>query len=95
MQVDGRDVPVLSVRNSGNAHGRLQGFVDGHDASGKTYSFMPSSLPVLAGETRDIALMPAVRQRQAPAPTLAYPLRLEGRLDWGAQRLDIATTFAK
>src|SRR3546814_3573943 len=36
--VDGNDVPVLEVRNSGNAHGRLQGFVVGRDADGKTSS---------------------------------------------------------
>src|SRR3546814_2450812 len=34
--VDGNDVPVPEVRNSGNAHGRLQGFVDGRDADGRS-----------------------------------------------------------
>lgn len=93
--VDGSVVPVLSVRNNGNAHGRLQGFIDGTDASGKTYAFAPSTLPILPGETRDIALVPQPDRDNLPVPTLAWPLRLEGRLDWGPQRLDIDETFSR
>lgn len=93
--VDGNDVPVLSVRNNGNAHGRLQGFVDGTDASGRTYALQPATLPVLPGETRDIALVPQADNDKAAAPVIVWPLRLEGRLDSGRQRLDIATTIER
>ncbi|MGH8031641.1 MAG: hypothetical protein ACREO8_04565 [Luteimonas sp.] len=93
--VDGREVPVLSVRNSGNAHGRMQGFVDGSDADGRRYAFAPATFPVLPGETRDIALAPQGDDDDTPAPALAYPLQLKGRLDWGKQRLDIESTFTK
>lgn len=93
--VDGRAVPILSVRNDGNAHGRLQGFVDGKDASGRRYAFAPSTLPILPGETRDIPLTPQGDSDDAPAPVLAWPVQLAGRLDSGSQRLDIDATFAK
>lgn len=93
--VDGNVVPVLSVRNAGNAHGRLQGFLDGTDASGKTYAFAPSTLPILPGETRDIALVPQADRDDLPVPTLAWPLQVKGRLEWGPQRLDIAETFSR
>lgn len=93
--VENRLLPVLSVRNSGNAHGRLQGFVDGKDGSGKTYAFAPSTFPILPGETRDIALTPQGDSEDAPAPALTYPLQLKGRLDWGKQHLDIETTLSQ
>ena len=93
--IDGNAVPVLSVRNAGNAHGRLQGFIDGIDASGRTYAFAPSTLPILPGETREIALTPKADNADLPVPTLVWPLQLEGRLDWGSQRLDIAKTFGQ
>lgn len=93
--VDGHDVPVLSVHNTGNAHGRLEGFINGTDASGKGYAFAPNSLPILPGETRDIALVPVADDSDAPAPALAYPVQLKGRLDSGSQHLDIEATFTK
>jgi hypothetical protein len=93
--VDGRLLPVLSVRNNGNAHARLQGFVDGKDGSGKTFAFAPSTLPILPGETREIPLTPQGDSEDAPAPTLTYPLQLKGRLDWGKQHLDIETTLSR
>lgn len=93
--VDGNEVPVLSIRNSGNAHGRLQGFVEGTDGSGRKYSFAPSTYPVLAGETRDIPLVPQGDSEDSPPPVLVYPVQLKGRLDWGQQRLDIDTAFSR
>lgn len=93
--MDGSVVPVLSVRNEGNAHGRLQGFVDGTDAGGKRYAFAPTTLPILPGETRDIALAPQADKDGQPPPVLAWPVRIEGRLDAGKQRLDIEQTFSR
>lgn len=91
-EVNGRRLPVLQVRNRGNAHGRLAGFADGTDAAGKRYSFTPANLPILAGETRSIVLTPEADSADAAVPELAYPVVLDGRLDSGAQRLDIAAT---
>src|SRR3546814_2661757 len=51
------------------------------------------ALPILPGETRDIALAPQADNADAPVPVIAWPLQLEGRLDSDRQRLDIASTI--
>ena len=94
-RVEERDVPVLLVRNDGDAHGRLEGFVDGTDAGGHRYAFVPSTLPILPGETREIALQPQADDPASPPPALQFPVRLQGRLDSGAQRIDVAATVAR
>lgn len=93
--VDGHEVPVLSIRNVGNAHGRIEGLVNGKDASGRSYAFAPSTLPILPGEVRDIPLTPQGNDDRTPAPPLAYPVRLTGHLESATQRLDVETTFTK
>ena len=93
--VDGRLVPVLQVRNTGNAHGRLAGFIEGVDASGRKFAFSPSGLPVLPTESRAIALTPEGDDPETPAAVITYPLNLKGRLEWGAQRLDIDTVISQ
>lgn len=93
--VDGSEVPVLRIRNDGDAHGRLEGFVDGTDAGGRRYAFAPSSLPILPGETREIPLQPQPDQRDGPPPVLAFPVRVMGHLDSGSQRIDVDATIAR
>lgn len=92
-QVDGRAAAVLEVRNTGNAHGRLEGLVGGRDASGRRYAFAPSNPPILPGETRSVVLTPQADRDDAAAPTIVWPLVLKGQLDWGSQRIDIDTTI--
>lgn len=84
-------LPVLQISNTGDAHGRLDGYVDGVDANGTRHTFSPSTLPVLPGETRAIALAPVLDDSGTPAPAIRYPLRLKGRLDSGRQQIDIDT----
>ncbi|GAB3351150.1 hypothetical protein [Lysobacter tyrosinilyticus] len=93
--VEGVRVPVLKIRNDGDAHGRLAGFIDGVDARGRKFVLTPSGLPVLPGETRAIALTPQGDDPDTPAPTITFPLRLKGRLEWGERRLDIDTAVAQ
>ena len=45
-------VPQLRVRNDGNAHGRLGGFVVATDAQGKQIDLVPEALPILPAQTR-------------------------------------------
>lgn len=75
----------LQMRNGGDAHGRLDGFVTATDASGRTYEATPASTPILPGETRQVLLSLQVRGAPPgstpPAPTL--PLTLKGKLEWG------------
>lgn len=93
--VDGRNVPVLQVRNTGNAHGRLTGLIDGVDARGQKFVLTPSSVPLLPGETRAVALTPEGDDADTPAPAIVYPLQLKGRLEWGDQRLAIDTVVGQ
>ncbi len=92
-KVQGHVVPVLQVRNSGNAHGRLDGFIEGRDRSGHKIVLTPAGLPILPGETRDIPLTPQADNSHTAVPTIVWPLHLKGRLDWGSQHLDLDTTI--
>lgn len=93
--VQGRIVPVLRIHNSGNAHGRLDGFIGGRDASGRKFALAPSNLPILPGETRDIPLSPEGDNDAMPAPAIVWPLALKGHLDWSGHRLDIDTSISR
>lgn len=85
-------VPVIKVRNSGNAHGRLGGFLSGTDASGRKLEFTPSTLPVLAGETRTLALT-VNRDKEEPVK-IAYPIVIRGNLEWGDKSVPFEQRFA-
>ena len=84
---DGRTVPLLAVHNSGNATGRLAGILKGSDAAGAAFEFTPEALPILPGQTRQIALQPYEPgpRASAPATTLRWqwPLTLRGTLEYG------------
>ena len=90
--VQGQPTAVLEVRNSGTAHGRLQGYVNGTDADGKTYEMAPADLPILPGETRRVALQ-AVAEDGQPAPKPRFPLTVKGALEWGTNRLPLDLTL--
>ena len=79
--VNAEDVPVMMVKNTGNAHGRLAGFLSGTDAAGNKVEFTPATLPILPGETRAISLVP-YRERDEPVK-IAYPITVRGKLEWG------------
>ena len=64
---NGQPAAVVDVRNSGNAHGRLEGYVNGTDATGARFEMAPSDLPILAGETRAVTIMPVMEEGK-PAP---------------------------
>lgn len=87
--VQGQRLPVLEISNTGDAHGRLDGYLNGTDAEGRRIALAPSSLPILAGETRAIILSPVQDDSGTPVPAIHYPLTLKGRLDAGRQRVDI------
>jgi hypothetical protein len=78
---DARPVPALVVKNNGIAHGRLAGFLSGEDATGRRFDFVPSTLPILPGESREIVLVPTAPVDRIPE--LRFPVSLKGRLEWG------------
>ena len=88
----GQRAPVLRVRNVGNAHGRLAGFLSGVDAKGQRRDFAPSTLPILPGETRVIALV--ADAGSANGGEVAFPVRIQGTLEWGnGQRIELDQQF--
>lgn len=81
--LNGKTTPILHILNSGTAHGRLTGFLSGVDASGKTLEFSPNSMPILAGETRRIALNASKPGDSETEVDVKLPVTIKGKLEWG------------
>ena len=90
--VNGEQKPVLLVKNTGQAHGRLAAFLTGTDAKGIKREFTPSTLPILPGETRMIALDvdaggdliekgAELAPKDKKASPIAYPLKMSGTIN--------------
>ena len=90
--IDGKPTPVVQVRNLGNAHGRLEGFVNGTDATGTRFEMAPADFPILAGETRAVSINP-VAEEGKPAREIRFPLTIQGNLEWGKNRLPLDASF--
>ena len=82
----------LTVYNAGNAHGRLEGFIDAKPARGNTVELSPVDTPILAGETRRIPLILADGDSEQALETLQLPINLKGRLEWngGTMPVDVS-----
>lgn len=93
VQGPGQRLPALRIRNAGDMHGRLEGYLAGLDAGGQRMVLVPDNSPILVGTTRDITLHPQPEANAGDAPKIQYPLRIKGRLDSGSQRLDIETAL--
>lgn len=98
---DGRSTPMLMVRNTGNATGRLSGVLKGTDATGATIEFTPESVPILPDTARRIALQayePGPRTAASVPPPFKWPLTLRGRLEYGpdsAGRVEVNRNIAE
>lgn len=90
--VNGKPTAVVEVRNRGNAHGRLEGFVNGIDATGDRLEMAPADLPILAGETRAVTINP-VAEEGKPSREVRFPLTIKGNLEWGKNRLPLDASF--
>ncbi len=93
-EVQGQMLPVVDVRNEGNAHGRFDGAVAAVDADGNKFELLPSNLPILPGQTRRVALAPAVPEGQA-AVVLKFPVAVKGELEAGRSKLPVDLTFRR
>ena len=94
VDVNGRAVPALNVRNVGNAHGRLTGFLNGTDVQGRRIEFAPSTMPILPGESRVITL--TASDGSTETPDVTFPITISGVLEWGErQRVEINQLFAR
>jgi len=88
----GRKVPVIRVRNTGDAHTRLEGFLKGTDPGGKRIEFTPSGVPILPGETRDVAI--DVAAEGDSRPEISYPIVISGTLEWSGKTTPFEARFA-
>jgi hypothetical protein len=91
--INGQPTATVDIRNTGNAHGRVEGFLNGTDASGQRFEMAPTDLPILPGETRSLSLAPVVEDGKT-APIIQFPLRVQGSIEWGKNRLPLDTSFA-
>lgn len=81
----GEQALVMTIRNTGNAHGRPSGQIDAVDADGVHHRLSVVPFPVLPGREFDILLQP-----DAAPPAWHLPLTLSGTLEWdgGSLRID-------
>lgn len=79
--VNGQRTGFVTVSNTGDAHGRLQGSLDATDSQGRSFELAPEGTPILPGQTRTLALVPRGDNGQAP-PGVRFPLKTSGLLDW-------------
>lgn len=86
---NGQRTPAVVVRNDGDAHGRLDGALQGADAAGKQLIFPVSTLPIMPGQTRALPLTPAEGMTSRKRPDLTYPVKLNGRLDWDGGDIEV------
>jgi P pilus assembly chaperone PapD len=84
--------PVVTVRNNGDAHGRLDGALDATDSNGQRLELVPDGAPILPGQTRVLTLSPKAPASGA-APTLKYPLKIQGSLDWDDGAFKVQATL--
>ena len=78
--VRGKRMPVVTVSNTGDAHGRLEGSLDATDAKGTTFEMVPDSSPIMPGQTRSIALVTKGENGKMVDPVL--PIKAKGLLEW-------------
>ena len=87
--------PVFELRNTGEAHTRLDGVLKGTDQKGATTEWVPMDTPILPGETRKIALRPLIDGDTPTTPPgpVSLPLKLKGALEWNDAQLPIDLTL--
>lgn len=84
--------PVALLENTGNAHGRPDGFLQGRDARGQKIDFILAQTPILPGQTRPVTLWQATAEGEK-AVTLTPPLKLKGLIEWQGGRQKVDTTL--
>jgi fimbrial chaperone protein len=83
-------LPFVHVKNTGNAHGRLDGALKATDAAGKSFFLPVSTIPVMPGQSRMLTLTPAENLQTKKTVSVVYPVKVTGKLEWdqGAFQID-------
>lgn len=79
--IQGKRTPAVTITNSGDAHGRLDGALEAVDAQGLAFELVPENTPILPGQTRLLPLSPKSVDNQK-APEVTFPFKAHGTVDW-------------
>lgn len=79
--VNGKRTPVVTIANTGDAHGRLEGSLEAVDANGLAFELTPEGTPILPGQTRTLPLTAQGAPGQKP-PQGVLPFKSKGNLEW-------------
>lgn len=85
---------VADVRNTGKAHGRLQGTLAAVDAKGQQLDLSISSMPIMSGESRTLPLAAHLNGKQHKGAIHA-PIKVKGELYWLKGAFAIDTQIAR
>jgi len=91
--INGQQTPVAVLENTGAAHGRPSGYLDGVDAIGNRFEFTVSPSPVMPGQTRRIPIWPATTN-PVGIQDMVTPLRLTGTIEWDGGSRKISETVS-
>lgn len=88
--INGKPTPAITVANTGDAHGRLEGGLASVDAKGLKFDLLPEGTPIMPGQVRTLPFTPRVESGQKP-PEYALPVKSAGQLDWeqGSFKVDV------
>lgn len=92
VEAEGRRIPSIVVRNSGDAHGRLEGALEAVNARGEKFEMVPDGSPVMPGQTR-VLLFQARADSARKTPELVLPLKATGQLEWAQGTFKIDSEF--
>lgn len=90
--IAGKRMPVVTVSNTGDAHGRLDGSLDAVDAKGQALRLVPEGSPIMPGQTRVLPLVPRNVAGQ-DTPAVAFPLKSSGVIDWEGGSFKVNAEF--
>jgi hypothetical protein len=90
---EGSKTPQILVSNTGTAHGRVAALLSGSDAKGSALDFSLSTLPIMPGETRTLAITPSLPGSNSPTGALQYPVTVKGSLEWAGKRVPFEHVF--
>lgn len=85
--------PVVTVTNTGDAHGRLEGAIEATDAKGQSFELAPEGTPILPGQTRVLPLLARVPGNPAATVQPELPIKAKGTIDWEQGGFKIEAEF--
>lgn len=84
-KINDRNTPTVTVRNEGNAHGRVFGSLEAKDAKGRKVELVADQGTILPGSSKAVALHPmdwSSGQATAASFDVVPPLHVRGKLQF-------------